>query len=273
MKKLTTGKLIAFDKDLDAISFSKEKLKEFSEKVIFIHSDFKNFREKLNEIGIEKVDGILLDLGVSSYQIDNEERGFTYKNDAALDMRMDQSADIFTAKDILNSYSEEHLTDIFYKYGEEPFSKLIARKIVSVRKEKEISFSHELVDIVRSVLPNKILNKGGNPAKRIFQALRIEVNDELSELYETLLEMADSLNENGRICVISFHSLEDRIVKRAFKELITGCICPKNFPICVCDHKPKGIIINKKPILPSDLELNENSRSASSKLRVFEKKI
>ena len=270
LKKLNNGKLISIDKDLDAINECKQKFIDNANKSILVHNDFHNYKDILKELGIEKADGVIIDLGVSSFQIDTPERGFSYRFDAPLDMRMNQEQSL-TAFDVVNNYTEEELTDIFFKYGEEKFSRKIAKKIVEYRKTKSIETTLELVKVIESVLPAKVLYEKGHSCKRIFQAIRIEVNNELDELKNCLLDMVDSLLPNGRICVLTFHSLEDRIVKETFKELATDCICPKEVPICVCNHKRTINLVSRKPILASEKELSENSRSASAKLRIAEK--
>lgn len=270
LKRLKNGLLIATDKDDDALQFAGERLKKISSNFRTVKSDFKNFSSILDEMKIDKIDGVLLDLGVSSYQLDNTERGFSYSQNAVLDMRMDKTAKL-TAKYVVNNYEPEKLLKIFYEYGEEPFSKDIVKKIVEVRAQKPIETTGELVEIVKSAVPKKFQIGKGNPAKRIFQAIRIEVNGELSGLYEVVNQMIDRLKVGGRMAVITFHSLEDRIIKDAFKLNATGCICPKNIPVCVCGHKATVKILTKKPLIPSDSEQQTNSRSTSSKLRIIEK--
>ncbi len=270
LKRLKNGLLIATDKDDDALQFAGERLKKISSNFRTVKIDFKNFSSILDEMKIDKIDGVLLDLGVSSYQLDNTERGFSYSQNAVLDMRMDKSAKL-TAKYVVNNYEPEKLLKIFYEYGEEPFSKDIVKKIVEVRAQKPIETTGELVEIVKSAIPKKFQIGKGNPAKRIFQAIRIEVNGELSGLYEVVNQMIDRLKVGGRMAVITFHSLEDRIIKDAFKLNATGCICPKNIPVCVCGHKATVKILTKKPLIPSDSEQQTNSRSTSSKLRIIEK--
>ena len=236
-----------------------------------LHNNYCNIKEALSGIGIEKVDGILLDLGVSSYQLDMPERGFTYrKEDAPLDMRMDKRQKI-TAEDIVNEYSEAELFRIIKEYGEERFAKNIAKHIVNARKTKRIQTAGELTDIIRASIPMKVQALGGHPAKRTFQAVRIELNRELDVLEDTLDDMIDLLGQNGRLCIITFHSLEDRIVKQYFKKNENPCICPKEFPVCVCQKKAKGRCVTKKPVYPSDREISSNSRAKSAKLRVFRK--
>ncbi len=260
------GRLIAIDKDLDAIAVSKERLKEF-DNVTFVHDDYKNLPQILDDLGIEKVDGILLDLGVSSYQLDNRSRGFSYMGDAELDMRMNREQSL-TAKEVVNNYSESELVKIFFEYGEEKFSKKIASNIV---KARPIESTGRLAEIIEKSYPAAVRFKGGNPCKRVFQAIRIEVNEELDGLYESLLNMARRLNTKGRMCVITFHSLEDRMAKNAFQYLYCDCICPPHQPICTCDKRREVEIITRKPIVPNEKELKENKRSQSAKLRIIEK--
>ena len=237
-----------------------------------IRSNYCNMRAELTKLHITAVDGILLDLGVSSYQLDNAERGFTYREDAPLDMRMDQRQTM-TARDIVNGYSESELYRIIRDYGEDKFAKNIAKHIVSARSEKPLETTGELIQVIKAAIPMKVRAVGGHPAKRTFQAIRIELNRELDVLKDSLGDMIDLLDDGGRIAVITFHSLEDRIVKNIFKENEDPCICPKEFPVCVCGRKSKGKVITRKPIVPSEEELLENKRSKSSKLRVFERKI
>ena len=261
------GLLIGIDRDQEAICVAKERLAEFPN-VRFVHDNHDNIKEILEELDIAGVDGILLDLGVSSYQLDERNRGFSYMGEAELDMRMDRSQKL-TAKIVVNKYSEEELAKIIFEYGEEKFSRPIARKIVERRKEKEIETTQELVDIIEEVLPRR---KGeGHPAKRTFQAIRIEVNDEIRPLYQTVINSINALNPGGRLCVITFHSLEDRAVKNAMNDCVGKCTCPPGLPYCVCGAKAIGKVISRKPILPSEEELEENSRSKSAKLRIFEK--
>lgn len=263
------GRLIGFDQDEDAIKASTERLKEFKN-VTIVRSNYRNMKEELNNRGIEKVDGILLDLGVSSYQLDTVSRGFSYKEEAPLDMRMDNRNEV-TARDIVNNYSQGDLFRIIRDYGEDKFAANIAKHIVMNREVKPIETTTELAEIVKAAIPMKFRKQGGHPAKQTFQAIRIELNSELSVLKESLMDMIDLLNPNGRICIITFHSLEDRIVKNIFKEAEDPCTCPKNFPTCVCGKKSKGKVITRKPILPSEEELKLNLRSKSAKLRIFEK--
>ncbi len=270
-KRLTKGRLIGIDQDADAIAAATERLKDYADRVTIVRSNYAEMKDRLAELGIEKVDGILLDLGVSSFQLDTAERGFTYREeDAPLDMRMDQRQSR-TAADIVNEYSEKDLYRIIRDYGEDRFAKNIAKHIVEAREKKRIETAGELTEIIKASIPKKIQVTGGHPSKRTFQAIRIELNQELAVLQEHLDEMIDLLNEDGRICIITFHSLEDRIVKSNFKRNEDPCTCPKDFPVCVCGNKSKGKVISRKPILPSEKELEENSRSKSAKLRVFEK--
>ena len=270
LKRLTTGKLIAFDKDDDALMSTGEKLKGYGDKIIYIKSDFKNMYEKVHELGFQQVNGILLDLGVSSYQIDTAERGFSYRFDGRLDMRMDRTAK-FSAYEVVNNYSSEDLIRILYNYGEENFAKSIVNKIIEARKVKEIKTTGELVALVESAIPKKFWGKG-SVAKKTFQAIRIEVNGELDGLDVAINKMVDLLALAGRLAIITFHSLEDRIVKQVFKERATDCICDKTIPICVCNHKSDVVLVNKKPIVATKEELDNNKRSSSAKLRVIEKK-
>ncbi len=269
LKRLTTGRLIAFDKDEDAMTHTREVLKEYEDKVTFIKDDFKNMYSRVKELGIDRVDGILLDLGVSSYQIDTAERGFSYRFDGDLDMRMDKSARL-KASDVVNTYSREDLLRILYNYGEESFAKLIVNKILEVRETKRIETTGELTSLIESAIPKKFWGKG-SVAKKTFQAIRIEVNGELDGLDIAIGEMVDLLAPSGRIAIITFHSLEDRIVKQVFKEKSTDCICDKSIPICVCNHKAEGVLVNKKPITADKDELERNKRSSSAKLRVLQK--
>lgn len=271
VKRLSgNGRLICVDKDEDALKAAGERLAPYSDRVTFIHDDYKNLVAELDSIGVGKVDGILLDLGVSSYQLDNAERGFSYMKDATLDMRMDRSQRI-SAYEVVNGYSESELARILFDYGEEKLARQIARNIVRARAEKPIETTLELAKIVEDTYPAKTRWKFGHPAKRTFQAIRIEVNDELSTLGEAVTQMARRLEKGGRMAVITFHSLEDRIVKSAFKELSLACTCPPDFPVCVCGKVQEVELVNKKPIVASEGELEKNSRSQSAKLRVIEK--
>lgn len=273
-KRLITGRLIGFDQDSDAIEAATARLKENGQldKVTIVHSNYENIKSELEKLGVDKVDGILLDLGVSSFQLDTLERGFSYmKDDADLDMRMDRR-NPNTAATILNEYSEEELTRILREYGEEKFARNIAKNIVKQRDIKPFEKVAELNAVVDASIPMKAKKTGGHPSKRTFQALRIELNRELFVLEETLDTMIDLLNPEGRLAIITFHSLEDRIVKNIFKRNEDPCTCPKDFPVCVCGKKSKGKVLTRKPILPSEQELGENSRSKSAKLRVFVKR-
>lgn len=269
-QRLVLGKLIGIDQDEDALRAAKERLEEFNDRVIFVRDNYVNIANVLGERGIEKVDGIYLDLGVSSYQLDTVERGFSYRFDAPLDMRMDNRNEL-KASDIVNEYSEQELFHIIRDYGEDRFAKNIAKHIVAYRSKKKIETTFELVDIIKSAIPMKIQVTGGHPAKRTFQAIRIELNRELEVLNEALDTMIDLLNPGGRLSVITFHSLEDRIVKQSFKNAQSPCVCPSNFPVCVCGNVSKGKVITRKAILPGEEELKSNSRAKSAKLRVFEK--
>ena len=270
LKRLSKkGMLIGIDRDEEALNAAKDNLKEY-DNVRYIHGNHDEIEEILNSLEIKQVDGILLDLGVSSYQLDERERGFSYLGKNQLDMRMDKTQDL-TAKIVVNTYSEEILAQIIYEYGEERFSRQIAKKICEYRKEKEIETTEELVQIIEKSIPG-FAKKDGHPAKRTFQAIRIEVNDEIKPLYDTIRKCIKLLNPGGRLCVITFHSLEDRAVKNAFSDAEGKCTCPKDLPYCVCGAKSEGKIINKKPIIANEEEQKENSRSKSAKLRVFEKR-
>lgn len=267
LKKLSSkGRLIGIDQDLDALNAAKERLKNY-ENVTFVHNNFYNIKEILEELKIEKIDGVLMDLGVSSYQLDEAERGFSYMKDAPLDMRMNRE-NSFSAYNVVNDYSEEELSDVIKSFGEEKFAKRIANFIINRRP---INTTLELADIITAAIPAKFRREGGHPAKRTFQAIRIEVNKELTILNKTIEDAVEALNKDGRIAIITFHSLEDRIVKIKFKELQDPCTCPKELPMCVCGKTPIIKLISKKPIEPSLEEKDLNSRSKSAKLRVAEK--
>lgn len=270
VKRLDGGKLICIDQDICAINAASERLKEYKDKIIFVKNNFSNFADILAELGIEKVDGALLDLGVSSYQLDTPERGFSYNTEATLDMRMNETAAL-SAYDVVNTYSEADLRRIIFTYGEDNNAGRIASAIVKARAEKPVETTTELVDIIKSVTPKKMLAVGHHPAKKAFQAIRIEVNSELSIIEPTLKAIAYHLNPKGRIAVITFHSLEDRAAKHSFAALATGCTCPPSYPVCVCGKKPVVRLVNKKPILPGEEELAYNHRSHSAKLRIVEK--
>lgn len=263
------GSIIGIDQDAVAIEAASARLKDFGEKVTIVRSNYCDMKSKLHELGIDKVDGIVLDLGVSSYQLDTAERGFSYREDAPLDMRMDTRQKM-TARDIVNDYTEADLYRVIRDYGEDKFAKNIAKHIVQARAVKPVETTAELSEIIRASIPMKFQKKSGHPAKRTFQAIRIELNRELDVLRDSLDDMIDLLNPGGRLCIITFHSLEDRIVKSAFRKNENPCTCPPDFPVCVCGKKSKGSIITKKPILPSEEELEYNSRSKSAKLRIFE---
>ena len=270
LKKLSNnGILIGIDRDLDALEAAKENLKEFKN-VKYIHGNHDDIDKILKDLQINEVDGILLDLGVSSYQLDERNRGFSYLGENELDMRMDKTQEL-TAKDVVNNYSEEKLADIIYEYGEERFSRNIAKNICIARKQKEIQTTAELVNIIEKSIP-KSKQKDGHPAKRTFQAIRIEVNNEIKPLYNTVLKSIKALNPGGRLCIITFHSLEDRAVKKAYIEAEGRCTCPKDLPYCICNAVSYGKIINKKPIVATKEEQEQNSRSKSAKLRIFERK-
>lgn len=264
------GRLIGIDQDADAIAAATKRLEPFADKVTVVRSNYENIASVLHELGIEKVDGIYLDLGVSSYQLDTASRGFTYREDAPLDMRMDQR-NTQTAADIVNTYSEMELYRIIRDYGEDRFAKNIAKHIVRQRQEKPYETTGELVETIKAAIPAKIRATGGHPAKRTFQAIRIELNHELDVLNCSIDTMIDLLNPGGRLSIITFHSLEDRIVKKRFRDNENPCICPPEFPVCMCGRKSKGTVITRKPIVPGEEELEYNKRSKSSKLRVFER--
>lgn len=271
-RRLTRGgKLIGIDQDEDAIRAAGQRLSDFSDRVTIVRSNYSHMKQVLNGLGISKVDGIVLDLGVSSFQLDTPERGFTYRaEDAPLDMRMDKRQEL-TARDIINGYSEMELFRIIRDYGEDRFAKNIAKHIVQQRQKASIETTGQLNEIIRAAIPKKVQATGGHPSKRTYQALRIELNHELEVLKDNLDDMIGLLKENGRICIITFHSLEDRIVKSSFKKNENPCTCPADFPVCVCGNKSKGHVVTRKPVLPSEEELERNRRAKSAKLRVFEK--
>lgn len=271
VKRLDKGRLIGIDQDEDAIKAAKARLEGHEDKVTIVKSNYENMPKVLEDLGIHKVNGIVLDLGVSSFQLDEKDRGFSYmSSDSLLDMRMDKEGKL-TACDIVNDYSYEELVRILRVYGEERFAPNISKNICKARENKKITTTGELNQIIEESIPKKNRLKGGHPSKRTFQALRIEVNRELEVLEKSIGSMIDMLDENGRICIITFHSLEDRIVKNIFKENENPCICPKEFPVCACGRVSKGEVVTRKPVLPSDLEISENSRSRSAKLRCFKR--
>nr|WP_302627716.1 16S rRNA (cytosine(1402)-N(4))-methyltransferase RsmH [uncultured Eubacterium sp.] len=265
------GRLIGIDQDSEALEAARERLSEFEDKVTMVRSNYCEIDTILKDLDIDKVDGIVLDLGVSSYQLDNLERGFSYKADAPLDMRMD-TRQMITASDVVNNYSENELYRIIRDYGEDRFAKNIAKHIVMARKKKPLTTTGELSEIVKESVPMKFQAKGGHPAKKTFQAIRIEVNNELKVLKDSIDTMIEHLNLGGRICIITFHSLEDRIVKTKFRENENPCTCPPDFPVCVCGKVSKGKVITRKPIIPSEEEIVNNKRAKSSKLRIFERR-
>lgn len=264
------GRLIGIDQDQAAIEAAESRLSGFGSKVTIVRDNYRNTKSVLAGLGIAKIDGMMLDLGVSSYQLDTEERGFSYRFDTPLDMRMDRRQS-FSARDIVNAYSETELYRVIRDYGEDKFAKNIAKHIVNARKNKPIETTGELNEIIKAAIPAKFRAEGGHPSKRTFQAIRIECNRELEVLKESIEELIDLLNPGGRLCIITFHSLEDRIVKMAFRQAENPCICPPSFPVCVCGRTSRGRVITGKPILPGDEELARNSRSKSAKLRIFEK--
>ncbi len=267
---LTTGRLIGIDRDDAAIAAAGERLEPYREKVTIVRNNYVNTCSVLTELGIGSVDGIMLDLGVSSYQLDTAERGFSYKTDTALDMRMDRRQSI-SAKEIVNGYTETQLFHVIRDYGEDPFAKNIAKHIVNARAKAPIETTGQLNEIIKAAIPAKMRATGGHPSKRTFQAIRIECNHELEVLKDSLTNLIEILNPGGRLCVITFHSLEDRIVKTIFRQSENPCTCPPEFPVCVCGRKSMGKVITRKPILPSEEEIEYNSRSKSAKLRVFER--
>lgn len=268
-KRLSTGRLICIDRDENAIAYSRERLREFADKVTFVHANFSEAAEILDNLGINSVDGMLFDLGVSSPQLDDADRGFSYMQDAPLDMRMNQSSSL-TAYDIINGYGENEIAKILFEFGEERFSRRIAQEIVRARNQKPVETTLELVDIIRSAMPAAALREKQHPAKRSFQAIRIAVNDELGEISKMMDTAPDALSSGGRLCVISFHSLEDRIIKNKIASRENGCTCPREAPICTCGFVRTLRSVSRKPILPSDEEIENNPRSRSAKLRVAE---
>ena len=265
------GRYIGIDQDEDAIRASTKRLAPFQDKVTIVRDNYVNMPKVLKDLGISRVDGILLDLGVSSFQLDEKDRGFTYREDVPLDMRMDQRQ-TFSARDIVNGYSEQELFHIIRDYGEDKFAKNIAKHIAAEREKAPIETTGQLIEVIKHAIPMKVRAEGGHPAKRTFQAIRIECNRELEVLKTSLDQMIELLNPEGRLCIITFHSLEDRIVKRAFRKNENPCTCPPNFPICTCGNESKGKVITRKPIIPTEEELMRNKRAKSSKLRVFERK-
>lgn len=270
LSRTKSGMLIGIDQDEEAIKAAGKRLSEFGERIKLVNRNFSQIKEIVCELDIDRIDGAVLDLGVSSYQLDNAERGFSYMKNSKLDMRMNQKNELDAYK-VVNEYSKEELTDIFYEYGEEKWSKRIAEFIIDKRKEKPVETTFELVEIIKAAIPKGAREEGSHPAKRVFQAIRIEVNGELAMLKQAICDFVEVLKPGGRIAVITFHSLEDRIVKKCFKELAVGCTCPKSFPVCICGKQPIVKIITGKPVLPSEKEIEINSRSKSAKLRVAEK--
>lgn len=269
-RRLAGGHLIGIDQDEEALAAASERLKPFQDKITLVRDNYCNAPEVIKNLGITGVDGIVLDLGVSSYQLDNVERGFSYRYDTALDMRMDTRQSL-TAREIINEYPERELYRIIRDYGEDQFAKNIAKHIAAARKEKPIETTGELNELIKAAIPARMRANGGHPSKRTFQAIRIECNHELDVLKNSLDELIAMLNSGGRICIITFHSLEDRIVKSAFRKNENPCTCPPDFPVCVCGKKSQGKVITRKPVLPGEEELETNSRSKSAKLRIFEK--
>ncbi len=268
-KHLTTGRLIAIDRDEEAVKAAGERLSKYPSAKVY-HDRFSRMADLLSELGINGVDGILIDCGVSSHQLDETGRGFSYKNEAEVDMRMDQSRGL-SAREVINTYKQKELERIFFEYGEERYSRRIAEAICEIRAKREIKTTTELADIIKNAMPAAARSEKGHPAKRCFQALRIEVNDELGELAAGMEAGWQKLNQGGRMVILTFHSLEDRMTKRFYKDKITDCICPPEFPICVCNHRAEGRLLTKKPMLPSQEELVENPRSSSAKLRIIER--
>ena len=269
-RRLTTGRFIGIDQDEAAIEAAKKRLVEFGDRAVIVRNNYSHFKTVLEEQKVSGVDGIVLDLGVSSYQLDNAERGFSYKYDSQLDMRMDRRQSI-TAKEIVNGYSQSELFRVIRDYGEDRFAQNIAKHIVLAREEAPIETTYQLNEIIKAAIPARMRAAGGHPSKRTFQAIRIECNRELEVLQNTLEDMIEALNPGGRLCIITFHSLEDRIVKSLLKKSENPCSCPTHFPVCVCGQQSKGRVITRKPILPSKKEWEENPRSKSAKLRIFER--
>lgn len=272
VKRLKGGRLIGIDQDGDAIAAAGKRLASYEDRTTIVRSNYAQMKKVLQDLSISHVDGILLDLGVSSYQLDNAERGFTYREDVPLDMRMDLRQEK-TARDIVNTYSEKELFHIIRDYGEDKFAKNIAKHIVQARQKEPVETTGQLIAIIKGAIPMKVRATGGHPAKKTFQAIRIELNHELDVLKNHLEEMVDLLNDGGRLCVITFHSLEDRIVKNIFRTCENPCICPPGFPVCTCGRVSRGKVVTRKPIIPGEKELEENSRAKSAKLRVFERRV
>lgn len=270
LKQLTTGKLIGFDRDSEAIAVCKNRLSEFSDHITFVNKNFNDILQVLAELGMEKIDGAVLDLGVSSYQLDCAERGFSYNHDAPLDMRMDKTSS-FSAFHVVNEYDRDKLADVIFTYGEERWAKRIAEFIVQERENAPVETTGQLVSIIKKAVPKGARSDGPHPAKRTFQAIRIEVNGELSGLKQALFDFISCLKPGGRLCVITFHSLEDRIVKTVFAQAAKGCVCPPGLPVCICGKKPEGKVITRKPVAPGEAELSENPRARSAHLRIFER--